>query len=146
VIERAPLDRDSARALLGADPFVVPDLPVRGIYRAQLIGYGAAVVVEQALDASRVVTVMTGRPAAAQYSTVVGTGVAGADSVSAGTRAARRAPAARDSLAPASRARQALAPRSTPAAETAGLQVDVRGPLSPDSLAALRRRVQPLPP
>ncbi|HEX4600808.1 MAG TPA: zf-HC2 domain-containing protein [Gemmatimonadales bacterium] len=142
VIERSPLDRDSARALLGADPYVVPDLAVRGIYRARVIGYSAVVVVEQALDSSRVVAVMTGRPASAQRSAVVVTGAERVDSVAAMATAGRLAPSARqDSIA---RARQAAAPRPTPAASH--LQVEVRGPLSSDSLAALRRLVQPLRP
>src|SRR5690242_1242838 len=44
------IDADSARRILGTDPSVVPDLPVRGMYRARMIGYSAVVVVEQSLD------------------------------------------------------------------------------------------------
>jgi len=125
---------DSARHVLGADPLVVPGVPIEALYWGRAIGYSGVVIVEQALDSTTLIEVINARMAPHLLDQVV---VAGAP-------AARpeRASAA-DSLAP-------LAKRPAPFAAKAAGQVrpdlfrDVRGPLSPDSLAALRRRLQPL--
>ncbi|PYO82346.1 MAG: hypothetical protein DMD65_09030 [Gemmatimonadetes bacterium] len=127
-----PLTVDSARVLLGADPRVVPDLPIRSVHRARMIGYAAVVVVEQPLDSSTAIAVINGRPSQLMLAEVV---VAGA--------------AQPDSLAPAARkAKPAAAPARAAATDhaDAGLFLDVRGPVPADSLVALRRRLQPLRP
>src|SRR5207245_1322742 len=60
-LKDAPIGVDSARLLLGRDPLAVPDLPIRGIYRARMIAYSGLVIVEQALDSTNVIAVITGR-------------------------------------------------------------------------------------
>ena len=113
---------------------VVPGVPIEALYRGRAIGYADVVIVEQALDSMTTIEVVNARAAPQLLQEVV---VAG--------RAAERSEPARvaDSLA-------ALARRPAPmAAKAAGearptLFRDVRGPLSPDSLAVLRRRLQPL--
>jgi hypothetical protein len=149
-LKGSPIGADSARLVLGTDPLVVPDLPVRGMYQARLIGYSAVVVVEQTLDSSTVIEVINGRPAPLALPEVVvtGPGVVQADSASAGARALLGRSA--DS-APAGnmRKRAALArPTAAPGVDQSvpGLLLEVRGPLSADSLAALRRRLRPLRP
>ncbi len=145
-----PLTLDSARALVDTDPYAVPDLPVRGIYRARLIGFSAVVVVEQALDSSTAIDVITGRQAPLSLQAVVVTGAARADTENAAERALRgRAAAAPDSIAAAERKPEAAPARARGAAANrpvTALVVEVRGPLSADSLAALERRLQPLRP
>jgi hypothetical protein len=111
-VRGSPIDADSAHLVLGAAPLAVPDLPVRGMYRARLIGYSAVVIVEQSLDSSLIIEVINARPA----------------------------PATRKTAAAPSAALRA-ADQSVP-----GLWLEVRGPLSADSLAALRRRLRPLRP
>ena len=116
---------DSARRVLGADPLVVPGVPIEALYRGRAIGYADAVIVEQALDASTMIEVINARSAPQLLDQVV---VAGA---------------------PVARPEPARAPDALRAAKAAGrlnpdLFRDVRGPLSADSLAALRRRLQPL--
>jgi len=143
-----PIGVDSARLLLGTDPLVVPDLQIRGMYRGRLLGYSAMVIVEQALDSTTVIEVLNGRPSRLQLGEVVvtGAGEARRDTQSPGARALLNTRAV-DSLAAASR------PAPTPVADeekakhaALGLFVDVRGPLPPDSLAALRRLLRPLRP
>src|SRR5881628_3053656 len=115
-----------------SDPRVVPDLPIRSVHRARMIGYAAVVVVEQLLDSSTAIAVINGRPSQLMLAEVV---VAGA--------------AQPDSLAPAARkAKPAAAPARAAATDhaDAGLFLDVRGPVPADSLVALRRRLQPLRP
>src|SRR5438067_1458558 len=144
-----PVTLDSARAFLGTDPYAVPDLPVRGIYRARLIGF-SGVVVEQALDSSTVIAVITGRQAPLSLQSVVVTDAAPADTVKPAERALMgRAAATPDSLAAAERKPEAAALHARDAAANrpaAALVSEVRGPLSADSLAALQRRLQPLRP
>ena len=143
----APLTLDSARALMGTDPYAVPDLPVRGIYRARMVGYAALVVVQQPLDSSTAIDVITGRPSVVGLDAVVVSGAARRDSVSLPERALLgRAPA--DSIAVQRRAqpRAAPAPGAFADRRAAALVVEVRGPLSADSLAALQRRLAPLRP
>lgn len=144
VRQGSPVSVDSARVLLGADPLVVPGLPIRAIYEAREIGYSAVVVVEQALDSSTVIEVINGRPAAVALDQVVVTGAGAAaarpesSSLAGRTRLGPTA-AQVDSVAAA---RRTAAPRRAPS----DLFSDVRGPLPPDSLQALRRRLQPLRP
>lgn len=125
---------DSARRVLGADPLVVPGVPIEALYRGRAIGYADVVIVEQALDSTTTIRVINARAAPPLLEDVVVTG-------QVAPRPERRLAA--DSLA-------ALAKRPAPmVAKAAGearptLFRDVRGPLSPDSLAALRLRLQPL--
>ena len=125
---------DSARRVLGADPLVVPGVPIEALYRGRAIGYADVVIVEQALDSTTMIEVINARTAPQLLDQVV---VAGA-------------PAARPEPAPAADSLAAPARRPAPfAAKAAGQGVpalfrDVRGPLSPDSLAVLRRLLQPL--
>jgi putative zinc finger protein len=148
VVRGPPIGVDSARLLLGSDPVAVPNLPVRGIYRARMIGYTGMVIVEQELDSSTVIEVINGRRSPVALDAVVVTGAAAArpDSQVPGARAILNARAA-DSLAAAQQ------PAPAPAADlekakhaASGPFVDVRGPLSPDSLAALKRLLRPLRP
>src|SRR2546426_850626 len=44
IVKQAALSLDSARSFLGTEPLVVPELPIRGVYRAQMIGYSQVVV------------------------------------------------------------------------------------------------------
>ena len=147
-VKGPPIGVDSARLLLGSDPLAVPDLAVRGIYRARMIGYTGMVIVEQELDSSTVIAVINGRrsPLALDAVVVSAAGEVRRDTQSPGARAMLNARAA-DSLAAAAR------PAPMPAADeekakhaASGLFVDVRGPLSPDSLAALKRLLRPLRP
>ena len=125
---------DSARRVLGADPLVVPGVPIEALYRGRAIGYADVVIVEQALDSTTMIEVINARTAPQLLDQVV----------VAGEPAARPEPvSAADS--PAAKARRL----ASLAAKAAGqvrpdLFRDVRGPLSADSLAALRRRLQPL--
>jgi hypothetical protein len=152
-VSRDTLTLDSARALLGADPQGVPGLPVTGIHRARRIGYSALVVVEQALDSGTTIAVINGRPSHVMLDAVVVSAAPRADSVNPAERALRgQAAGAPDSApAPVTRRKAAAAvPRARAAAEVnraaPGLFLEVRGALAPDSLAALRRRLQPLRP
>lgn len=138
--ERSPWQRggaisiDSARSMLGADPLVIPGVPIEALYRGRAIGYADVVIVEQALDSTTMIEVINARAAPQLLNGVV---VAGA-------------PAARPEPTPIADSLAAFANRPARlAAKVAGqmrpdLFRDVRGPLSPDSLAALRRRLQPL--
>jgi hypothetical protein len=125
--KQSPITLDSARRVLGTDPRVVPGLPIEAIYPGRAIGYSGLVLIEQVLNGSTMIAVINGRAAPAALAAVVTTNQ---------TRAA-------DSLAPAARKRL-LAPALDRAASA--LFVDIRGPLSADSLAALRRLLQPLRP
>jgi len=147
-VKGPPIGVDSARLLLGADPLVVPDLRVRGMYRGRQLGYSAMVIVEQALDSTTVIEVINGRPSPLELGEVVvtGAGEARRDTQSPGARALLKTRAV-DSSAVASR------PAPTPAADedkakrtASGLFVDVRGPLSTDSLAVLKHLLRPLRP
>ena len=126
---------DSARRVLGTDPLVVPGVPIEALYRGRAIGYADVVIVEQALDSTTTIEVITARTAPQLLDQVV---VASAPAARPERATAADSPAA------------ALAKRPAPRAANAAAQVrpdlfrDVRGPLSADSLAALRRRLQPL--
>jgi hypothetical protein len=142
-----PITLDSARALVGTTPYAVPDLLVRGIYRARIIGYPASVVVQQALDSSTVIDVITGRYSPPVLDAVVVRGAARPETTDFSERARLgRAPA--DSIGAERRAqpRPAPAPGAFADRPAAALVVEVRGPLSADSLAALQRRLEPLRP
>jgi len=129
---------DSARALLGRDPLVVPDAPILGIYRARMLGY-SGVIVEQALDSSTVIEVINARPASLQLGAVVVTGAGEARADSQPRRAQAQIDRRVDTLAPA------VGWQKTDSTASA-FSVEVVGPLSADSLAALRRLLRPLRP
>ena len=109
-----------ARTLLGTDPVAVPGLRVLSIRRARLLGYSPVVVVEQVVDSSVIITVVHRRPAVSLPAAGVSEGAAPA--------LERRAETFADSLGGLPR----------------GLEVDVVGPLPPDSLSRLRAALQPL--
>ena len=138
--KEGPITADSARAVLGRDPMVVPDLPIRGLYRGQIPGYSGLVIVEQALDSTTTIDVVNGPVPPLGLAAVAVRGANGAppprpDMPSPGAQAAGHAV---DSLAPTRAARQR-------AAEPPAFYVDVLGPVSADSLAVLKRRLRPLP-
>ena len=108
-----------ARTLLGADLVAVPGLRVLAIRRARLAGYSPVVVVEQALDSSGTIAVVHRRLAGLRPVTGVAQGAAPAFERRADTMALA------DSLA------------------GVRLEIDVVGPLSPDSLSRLRAALQP---
>ena len=144
-----PISVDTARALLGADPLVVPGAPVRAIYRAREIGYSGVVIVEQALDSSTVIEVVNGRRYPLRLDQVVVTGAPAArpESVRAAEGALGGRARSADSLAPLRRysGPQRVSAKATdrPGSDLLGY---VQGPLSPDSLTALRRLLRPLRP
>jgi hypothetical protein len=155
VQEGSTISLDSARRLLGADPFVVPGAPIRAIHRARELGYSAVVIVEQALDSSTVIEVLNGRPSPLNLDETVVTG-AGAvaarpDSVSAAERARVGRARAADSLgaAPAAKVAARLAPyetRNRPLRRLGNLEIHISGPLPSDSLETLLWLVQPVKP
>lgn len=144
VVLVAPLSLDSARALLDADPLAVPGLAVRAIHQGRISGYSAVVVVEQVLDSGTTLAVITARPT---VSALGGVGVAGAPRRAAASPSEPMGFArerAQDSRESPERPSARAASRSD--TRGAGLWRDVRGPLAADSLAALRRRLEPLRP
>jgi len=127
---------DSARRVLGTDPLVVPGVPIEALYRGRAIGYADVVIVDQALDSTTMIEVINARIAPQLLDQVV----------VAGQPAARPEPAsAADSLAAKGRRLASLAAKAAGQVRP-DLFRDVRGPLSADSLAALRRRLEPLRP
>ena len=116
---------DSARRVLGANPLFVPGVPIEAIYHGRRNGFSSVVIVEQALDSATMIEVINARPAPAFLNGVVAAGAP-----------ARSQPA---------ETRPRPAPQAAPSPD-AGLFHDVRGPVSADSLAALRRLLQPLRP
>ncbi len=142
---------DSARRVLDADPVIVPGVPIEAIYRGRHIGYSGVVIVEQALDSSTMIEVINARAAPVALEAVVVTGAqAGAalpDSLTVSERAQAGRSRRADSLAALPRdAALRRAPQPAANRPSADLFRDVRGPLSADSLAALRRLLQPLRP
>jgi anti-sigma factor RsiW len=101
--------------LLGAELLGVPGLPVRSVRRAHQPGFAAVVLVEQALDSARTIQIVHRRAAA-------GAGPTPEARQEAETDAADSAPAT-----------------------LTGLDIEVTGALSVDSLMALRRALRPLP-
>lgn len=140
-LKGSPLTLDSARALLGTDPLVVPDLPINGVYAGRLIGYSPVVVVEQALDSNTAIDVISGRANALVVDRVVVTGAARPDSERAGERALR----GRAGGVALGNLEQRADERDRPALIRfiGGLQVQLAGPLAPDSLRKLLQKVQP---
>jgi len=135
----SPIRIDSARALLGADPFAVPGAPIRAIYRARDIGYSAVVTVEQALDSATVIEVTSGRSTPLALGEVVATGAPAsrADSMGAFERAGGAKPSGRlmrDET------------RNRPLRRVGNLEIHISGPLPSDSLQRLLRLVQPVKP
>ena len=148
---RGPLiSIDTARALLGRDPLALPGAPIRAVYRARQPGYSAVVIVEQSLDSGTVIEVVNKRasPMALDAVVVSAAPAAQADSMRAPERAPEAGQRATDSLAALNRRRAALPLASAKAADrpSSGLFLEVRGPLSQDSLATLYRLLQPLRP
>jgi len=145
VLKGSPIGVDTARALLGTDPLVVPGAPIRAIYRAREIGY-SAVIVEQALDSSTVIEVVNRRrsPLALDQVVVTGAGApaARADSVSA----PQRVPMARARVADSLAAAPAAKVPTRPLRRLDNLEIQISGPLSSDSLQKLLQLVQPVKP
>jgi hypothetical protein len=150
-----PISVDTARALLGTDPLVVPGAPIRAIYRAPEIGYSAVVIVEQALDSSTVIEVVNRRRSPVRLDAVVVTGAAAPAAQADSGSARERAPVSRarvaDSLAaaPALKAAARVAPyeaRNRPLRRLDDLEIQISGPLSSDSLQKLLQLVQPVKP
>jgi len=143
VLKGSPISLDTARALLGSDPLAVPSAPIRAIYGAREIGYSAVVIVEQALDSSTVIEVVNRRRSRLALDAVV---VAAAPAAQAdSTRVAER---------PRDRGQVADSLAAAPAAKVAAralrrlddLEVQIVGPMPPDSLQKLRRLLQPVKP
>lgn len=124
--EPRPLTVAAARGLLYAEVLGVPGLPVVGLRRASQPGYASVVIVEQALDSTRSVQIVHRRPTPSE----------------ARAAAARRS--AVDSLAGGDSG-VAGALRAEMSATPGGVQIEVTGPLSSDSLETLRRALRPLP-
>ena len=122
---------DSARRVLGTDPLVVPGVPIEALYRGRAIGYADVVIVEQALDSTTMIEVINARPTPLSLDGIAVTGSVARE------RAA-------DSLTFSKSA--APEPASAAPQPSRDLLRDVRGPLPPDSLAALRRLLRPLRP
>ena len=153
VLKGAPISLDTARILLGRDPFAVPGAPIRAVYRARELGYSAVVILEQTLASSTVIEVVNRRrsPFALDEVVVAAAPAAQADSLSARERAKP------------GRARVADTPAAAPAAKAAGrlahyetrnweqrrldnLEIQISGPLPNDSLQKLLQLVQPVKP
>ena len=62
---------DSARRVLGANPLVVPGVPIEAIYDGRRIGFSGIVIVEQALDSATMIEVINARAAPADRKSVV---------------------------------------------------------------------------
>jgi putative zinc finger protein len=137
------LSLDSARAVLDHDPVVVPGAAIRAIREQRAVGYrGTVVVIEQQLDASTVIELVEGLPAA----TNVAAPAARAVDRYAPTESLARAPSAA-----ARREKQARVDAATlveeedrPVRLFDHLQVRISGPLPLDSLKQLLQRVQPV--
>ncbi len=145
----SPISVDSARALLGVDPFAVPGAPIRAIYRARDIGYSAVVIVEQALDSTAVVEVTNARSTPLALEVVVAGAPAprAADSIVALERAGGARAQVASSLGATPNAR--LVPdetRNRSLRRVGNLEIHISGPLPSDSLQKLLRLVQPVKP
>jgi len=130
----AEFSLDSARALLGREPVVLPGAPIRALRRAHLPGYAAAVVIEQQLDSGTVVQLVERRRAEMRMDAVVAERVAAPSAAAERTRAPQAAARA---------AAQAPAP-IRPVRLVDELEVTISGPLPLDSLTRLLRHVAPL--
>ena len=150
-LKGSPIGVDSARTLLGADPFAVPGTPIHAIYQAREVGYSAVVIVEQALDSTTAIEVTNARSTPLALGEVAVTGAAApasrADSVGALERASRARAQVAPSLAAKPSAR--LMPDETlnrPLRRVGNLEIHISGPLPSDSLQKLLRLVQPVKP
>ncbi len=151
LLKRSPIGVDSARALLGADPFAVPGAPIHAIYQAREIGYSAVVIVEQTLDSTTAIEVTNARPTPLALDGVAVTGAAApasrADSVGALERAPRARAQVASSLAAKPSARlMADETLNQPLRRVGTLEIHISGPLPSDSLQKLLRLVQPVKP
>ena len=151
LLKGSPISVDSARALLGADPFAVPGAPIRTLYQAREIGYAAVVIVEQALDSATVIEVTNARSTPLALGVVVATGAPTpalrADSMGALERAPRARAQVASSLATKPSARLMRdETRSRPLRRVGNLDIHISGPLPSDSLLQLLQHVQPLKP
>jgi len=129
-VSLAEFSLDSARALLGREPVVLPGAPIRALRRAHLPGYAAAVVIEQQLDSGTVVQLVEGRRAEMRMDAVVAERVAAPSAAAERTRAPQAAAQAPAPIRPVRLVDQ--------------LEVTISGPLPLDSLTQLLRRVAPL--
>ena len=150
VLKGAPITLDTARMLLGRDPFAVPGAPIRAVYRARELGYSAVVILEQTLDSSTVIEVVNRRRSPFALDEVV-VAAAPADSLSARGRAQPGRARVVDTLAvaPAAKAAGRLAPYETRNWEQRrldNLEIRISGPLPNDSLQKLLQLVQPVKP
>src|SRR5204863_6233794 len=150
VLKGAPISLDTARILLGRDPFAVPGAPIRAVYRARELGYSAVVILEQTLASSTVIEVVNRRRSPFALDEVV-VAAAPADSLSARGRAQPGRARVVDSLAlaPAAKAAGRLAPYETRNWEQRrldNLEIRISGPLPNDSLQKLLQLVQPVKP
>jgi len=150
VLKGAPISLDTARILLGRDPFAVPGAPIRAVYRARELGYSAVVILEQTLDSSTVIEVVNRRRSPFALDEVV-VAAAPADSLSARGRAQPGRARVVDTLAlaPAAKAAGRLAPYETRNWEQRrldNLEIRISGPLPNDSLQKLLQLVQPVKP
>jgi hypothetical protein len=143
VLRGPPISIDTARMLLGRDPFALPGAPIRAVYRARQLGYSAVVIVEQSLDSGTVIEVVNKRasPMALDAVVVAAAPAAQADSTRVAERPRDRGQVA-DSLAAAPVAKAA----ARPLRRLDDLEVQIVGPLPPDSLQKLRRLLQPVQP
>lgn len=147
----SPISVDSARALLGVDPFAVPGAPIRAIYRARDIGYSAVVIVEQALDSTAVVEVTNARSTPLALGEVVVAGAPAPASRAADSMALERAGGARAQVASSLGAKPSARlmrdeTQSPPLRRVGNLEIHISGPLPSDSLQKLLRLVQPVKP
>ncbi len=153
VLKGAPISLDTARILLGRDPFAVPGAPIRAVYRARELGYSAVVILEQTLASSTVIEVVNRRrsPFALDEVVVAAAPAVQADSFSARGRAQPGRTPVTDTLAaaPAAKAAGRLAPYETRNWEQRrldNLEIQISGPLPNDSLRKLLQLVQPVKP
>jgi hypothetical protein len=141
---------DSARAVLGQDPVVVPGAPIRAVRRDRMMGYAAVVVIEQQLDSSSVIELVERRAATANLDAVVVTAAGetrAPDSVARLKEERRKAEPRAD--APAARLNARVAPLdapSPPLRRVGNLEIHISGPLPADSLRKLLQLVQPVKP
>ena len=150
-LKGSPISVDSARALLGADPFAVPGAPIHAIYQAREIGYSAVVIVEQALDSTTAIEVTKARSTPLALGEVAVTGAAAPASRADSVGALERAPRARAQVASSLAAKPSARlmrdeTRSPPLRRVGTLEIHISGPLPSDSLQKLLRLVQPVKP
>jgi hypothetical protein len=151
LLKGSPISVDSARALLGADPFAVPEAPIRTIYQAREIGYTAVVIVEQALDSATVIEVTNARSTPLALGVVVATRAPTPASRADSMGALERAPRARAQVASSLAAQPSARlmrdeTRNRPLRRVGNLEIHISGRLPSDSLQKLLQMVQPMKP